>query len=331
MRTAILLSGILMIATPARSEFLTDRDRQDLLEQLIAIQNSANERVDARFRAAIRAYNQAMGSNEAAIDLYLNCMEKVRFEDKLKDFREFRDWKRKNDENLDDPGFRLVLRYQLSWLVLILKSGSEDPDMPALINEAMDLMTTIFSNIEKIDTHRSTLSQSVLSSVFAQAYEIGKVETEFAGSPVEIAGTFENVILPPLRTPARLAALRSAWLRRIQLEEMNATRWVNRRMPGDRNGRRDRDQEREAREQVRDERTINEEEFQTKTLPGLIWQMEVDLFNSGDEIGAGSRMLAHIRKYITHQEVRNWAQQLQSLLNPEEEEADGTPVAPPAN
>jgi hypothetical protein len=63
----------------------------------------------------------------------------------------------------------------------------------------------------------------------------------------------------------------------------------------------------------------------TETVPKLQWEMEVDLYNSGDERGAAVRMLAHIEKNIAHPSAREWGEQFKTLLKPK---AAPAPTAP---
>lgn len=316
MRIPALLTCIVLCAPLARAEFLTEAERKALVEQLTKIRESADERIDTRYRTAMRAYNQAMGSNEAVIDFYLKCVEKVRFNDQLKDPKEFREWKEKEEAIHADPAFKLALRYQLRWLILNLEATSKNADPERLAAEAASFIDTIYADFSKIETQSSILKQSVMGSVFAKAYDVDAVETKWPGSPVDLEKVYEEIILPPLRRPTRIAALRNAWTTRIQLEKTNACSWVNKRADFTTNGRRDRDRERDAREELRDERTINEERFDLETRPELIWMMELDLYQSGDEAGAASRMLAHIQKHLGHASSRKWAEALQNLLSP---------------
>ncbi len=64
-------------------------------------------------------------------------------------------------------------------------------------------------------------------------------------------------------------------------------------------------------------RTPDYEKFVTNRVPQLLWQMEMDVFRSGDESGAALQMLKHIEKYITHKSARKWSVEFKSLLTPQ--------------
>jgi hypothetical protein len=304
MRIPITLVCAALTVSPARSEPLSAADREALIESLEELHESANARVDARFLMAINAYREAMASNEAAMDFYLKCTEKVNFENQQKKSSEFRDWKRKEADHLSDASFRLALRYQLHWLVLTLRASSEKADRKALAVDAQEIVDAVFADARKLSDQAQTLRQPVTGTVFAAAYEIGGLDkAEWTMSPVALGDIYGKVIFPPLRTPTKLEALHAAWIKRIQQEEIEVQAWSGT-GKGRKNG------------QSPDPQSADAGKFATETLPQLQWQMEMDLFRTGDESGAAKRMLAHIQNHITHKSARDWSEELKSLLKP---------------
>lgn len=318
MRIAATLICAALTVTHVHADPLSAADREALIERLEALQDSAGARVDARFRLAISAYRQAMGSNEAAIEFYLKCIEKVNYEDQQKKAIEFREWKRGQSDRLGDLEFRLALRYQLRWLVLVLKASSQNADPIEIAIDAREIVDALFADADRLETQGGTLKQSVTSTVFAKAYEISNVDkSTIPSSPLQLNEFYTKAIFPPLRTPERVEFLRAAWIKRIQQEATQAEIWG-----GGGNGRgRGRKDDRDI-----DIRAANAEKFAIESLPQLQWDMEIDLFNSGDEAGAAVRMLAHIEKHITHKSAGKWSEDFQKLLSPEPET---TPVPTP--
>ena len=314
--------GLLLAALPlgASAQQLSKSDREMLLEKLKEIEDTAHDRIEQRLHRAVRDYTAAMRSDRDTLELYVNCYEKVEYEDKHRQNSEFRDWKRRQENELKDPGFQLALRYQLRWLTLVLKSASRGADKAQISKEAFEQLTTIYRDIEKVQNQKRILGQSVTASMFARAYEIHHTESYLPLSPTAVSQIYEDVILPPLREHKKVAGLKTAWQRRIQLEEIDATGWAahdTRVFSGDK---RDRDRERLAREKNRDQKRINEEVFITETRPTLIWEMEVDLFKAGDEMGASRRMISHVNSYLTHKDCTKWVVELQGLLSEGDEE-----------
>jgi hypothetical protein len=125
MRFPVMLLCPVLVLANAMADPLSSADREALLESLEKIRETADSKVDARFRVAIAAYRDAMNTDETAIEFYLKCIEKVNFLDQERKTADFRDWKRKEGDRLSDQAFRLALRYQLRWLILTLQASSE--------------------------------------------------------------------------------------------------------------------------------------------------------------------------------------------------------------
>ncbi len=306
MKTCLKFAALVIAFGTARAEVLTEQERETLLKRLEALQSSAEERVDARFRAAIAAYSSAAGSPAAAADLYLKCVEKVNFTDQKRKNQDFRDWKRKESEKISSPGFGLALQIQLRWLILTLQAASENADRAQLAATAQGIVNSMIDNKSTLAGHKSILSQAVTSSVFASAYEINHIEVKnWTLSPGEIGAVYGEIILPPLRAGRQAQALRTAWSQRIQQEMA-----LRENEPDDdaTNGRRI--------GLSSANRSPAYERFAAETLPQLQWEMEVDLYKHGDQRAAAARMLAHIEKNITHKGATKWGEELVELLTP---------------
>lgn len=313
MRVPILLVGSALILNSVHAETLSSADREALLESLSKLRDSAETKVDAKFRVALAAYRTAMGSDAAAIELYLNCMERVNFDEANKKSSEFREWKRKEAEKLSDPALRLALRHQLRWLVLTLQAFPEKADRAKLAPEAQQAVDAIFNEAQNFSGQDDLLGQSVLATVFAKAYDINRIKIEnWPLSPTLLDPIYEQIILPPLRKPARLAELHAAWTKRIQQEGARVQYWSKNRA-----------EDRKGAAGPSPAYT----KFVEETLPKLQWDMELDMFRSGDESGAATRMLAHLEKHIAHPSAKAWSDQLGQLLKPDAPAT--TPHAPP--
>ena len=310
MRVPILLVCVPLISSALHGDALSDADREALLDNLETLHNAADAKVDGRIRVALTAFRNAMGSDDAAIELYLNCMEKVQFEELKRKSADFREWKRQEAEKLSDPGLRLALRHQLRWLILTMEAAADKGNGDKLASEAEQIVETLFQDAEKLRGQEQFLSQDVTSSVFAEAYDIGHLKIEnWAMSPVQLDSIYENILLPPLRKPARLAELRMMWMKRIRNQGTRIQSWTGN-PEANKGGLTPAEQSPEYNQFVRD------------TLPKLQWSMELDLFRNGDESAAASRMLAHLEKNIGHASALEWTNELKNLLK------TSPPVAP---
>jgi len=313
MKNLTMLAVAAIACQLVHADALTPADREALLERLEKLRASAESRIEARYRAAISAYTSAAGSESAASDLYLKCVEKVNFTDQNRRAADFREWRRRESDRLSATGFGLALQLQLRWLILTLQAASGDADRAQLAANAQTIVNTIASEASKLAGQQQVLNQAVTASFFARAYDIGGVDVEnWPLAPGQIGQIYDQILLPPLRQQRKVQELRAAWTRRIQQE---MTRREN--MPSDSGGRRI--------GMAAAMRGPDYDRFVAETLPELQWQMETDLLRHGDERGAATRMLAHIEKNITHKSARKWTEELERLLNPAARTAGATP------
>jgi hypothetical protein len=298
---AISLSLVLAALPSAlQAEVLSSADREALLQNLEKLRDNVDQKAESRFGSASTAFRTAMASDDAALELYLKCVEKVDFTDRDRKPADFRDWRRREGDRISDPGFKRALRHQLRWLVLTLQAGTSKADRSALAPEAQQIIDAIFSQASELSGQQQVLNESVASSMFARAYDLNNLRVEnWPMSPLQLSEVYESILLPPHRKPDKIATLKATWQKRISHETL-----VREHFSG--GGRRDRNAA-PSPESLR---------FANETLPSLQWQMEVDLFRSGDERAAAMRMLEHIEKHISHPRARDWGQQFKNLLSP---------------
>ncbi|MES2474651.1 MAG: hypothetical protein V4640_02640 [Verrucomicrobiota bacterium] len=286
---------------------LTSADREALLDNLEKLRDAAEGKMDSRIRAALSAFRSASNNEDAALELYLNCVERVNFEDQNMKAADFREWKRKEAEKLAEPSLKPALRLQVSWLVLALETIPENSNRKKIAAEAQVIVDGMFSNPDKLKGQGEVLSQSVMSTVFARAYEVNHFKvSDFPLSPLPVGEVYDKLVLPALRSPSTLAGLQSAWMKRIQQETIMVEGFSGGR--GSNVGRKG----------VPVSATVSPEfeKFIEDTKPRLQWKMELDLFQCGDESGAAVRMLAHLQNNITHPAAKEWSEELQELLTP---------------
>jgi hypothetical protein len=291
----------------ANAAELSVQEREQLLERLEKLQSTASQRVEARFRAAVSAYTAAAASPSSASDFYIKCVEQVDFVDQKRKSQDFRDWKRRESDRVNSRAFGLTAQSKLRWLILTLQAAAEQSNSDQLAKDAKTIVGQICENHSIMAPHRKWLSQAVLSSVFARAYQVDQIQIDnWPAAPTDIAAIYQQVILPPLRAKKDPKSLLSAWNERIQQEIQLRD---NTRSEDNSNGRR-----------IGTTTSIRSPEFDrflSETLPNLQWEMEVDLYRHGDARNAAGRMLAHIEKHITHESATRWSEQLTGMLTPE--------------
>lgn len=296
------LMVILSLKIYAEPQPLSEADRIALEEQLEKIQKQSNDRVGGLFRRAIQDYRSAIKSDDATMDLYLKCYEKVRYTDEARKASEFRDWKRKNKDRLNSSSMRMALRHQLAWLLLSIEAARRDGDLSEMGKRAIEHLDQIMKNAEILKENRAILSQNALGSVFARAYKLNIKVEDWPKSTMDIAQIYDKVVLPPLRTPTRIASLREAWQKRILHEGSFIEKWSNR--EGTTIGKKDA------------MRPPEFEKFLSDTRPQLLWNMEKDCFKAGDQRASALRMLKHLERYLSHKDAPQWIKDFQGMISP---------------
>ncbi len=288
-----------------QAEPLTQADMEELRARLKTIQEGAMAHQDSRFKGAADDFRNALKDEDAALDLYLKCVELVDFTEQQKKGQDFRDWKRENEARLKNPQFRQALRFQLNWLVLTMRAAARPSEIHNLSPEALDALRAVFANAKDIAAQRDLLNRPVLDSVYAKAYKIGDLELKnWPTSPLQVTAIFEQIILPPLRKSDSITALDAAWDARIQMELAKVAEFSG-------------PQPEPTGLQRGEPQSPAEVKFRKEQLPELLWKKQVDLFQCGDQRAAALRMLTHINDHLTSSDVSRWIEQFQQLVAPQ--------------
>ena len=300
----VLAVGSLVSAQSVLSQEtqLTAADRQALLEKLKEVQSGAGGRATQRAGNALTAFRAAAASDDRAHELYLNCVEKVRFEDEKKSSQEFREWKRRHKEREDSPGFRRVLRHQLNWLLLTIEANkTEDEDQGELSTRAVSALDAILGDGEMEPKEYKELEQDVTKTVFALSYGV-KSEGKWPASPVQLQEVYEEHILPPLESKKDIAGYRTAYTKWILQEAKLA----------------------EAKSKAPDkgERSVAFTRFLVEKRPQMLWDLEKKIYEMGDEKVASLAMLNLLNTYAGNPSEMAWTKEFIGMLEPQE----GSPV-----
>lgn len=225
----ILVAGMVgLISTSlAQDKALTEGDRQALLEKLKELKDGAGGRAEQRAGTALAAFREAAASDDRAHQLYVDCVEKVRFADEKKSTQSFREWKRKHKEKNDKPEFRRVLRHQLNWLLLTIEADAlaeaeeegEEVDRSALVPKTLTALEAILGDDSLEAGQFKTLGEDVTKTVFALAYGID-AKGNWPTGPLKFEAIYKEHILPPLEAEKDYATFRSAWNKWILQEAL---------------------------------------------------------------------------------------------------------------
>ena len=296
--SAFLLLLVFCAPLSGEPEKLSALDVQLLLEKIKTLKDGSQKAIGTRYTTAHSAFRSAIQSDSAAYALFVNCTEKVKFEEEQKSGSEFRDWKRRHKERSDSPAFRRALRHQLNWLLLTLEAASEPKKRDEMWSKALDHIDTVLKDAEDLEGAQSMLSQNVLGTVFAEAYSVDNIDiTDWPGSPLQLEAVYEGLVLPSLRSMKTLTELGQAWDRRILHEGKMIEIW-NKPKKG----------------LGRPEHSAPMEKFLGVRRPQLQWKKEMDLFGVGDQKQAALRMLKHIEAHTAHRDIATWITEFQAAV-----------------
>lgn len=275
---------------------LTDSDKQLLIEALNKVQESSEITTTQRYDTALSAFKSALNSDGDVHALYLKCYEKVNFDDQNRKSQEFRDWRRRHKEREDTAEFRLALRHQLRWLMVLVQAAKAPEDISSLTPSALSAVDAIFADADRLTKHYKMLESSVLGTVFARAYEVNNLEGDLLPpAPLDVGALYEKLVFPDLRSPERCQSLRSAWTKRIKLEGLKLELWS-------------------AEGSLSGTAPPAYEKWVSGARYDLQWQMEVDCFKAGDEKLSAQRMLSQIQSNLTHKNAPKWIDEFIKMM-----------------
>ena len=334
LRRSLLL--ITLFTSQIHAEVLSEKDRAVLLRTLETVLESSAGELTKKQDSASSAFQKGVQSDTTALSLYLQCVELTQFQQRgLRDI-DFREWKRRNDDRLNDAAFKRALRHQLNWLVLSIEASAADTsnknDRERIQKEAIKRLSELYQDAENLVSKdnrvnravQDELARNVLQSAFAQAYGFHtlsisgwsagdtKININLGASskaawpshPKDLAGIYQKVIFPLYREEKDIASLRNAWDQMILFHEISLQNW-----------------EREAKYSERTTKSLPTPAlvaFQRDEKPQLLWKKEVDLFSSGDQKQASSNMVEFIQTNMQNSLSSNWTSELIGLLQPDE-------------
>ncbi|MEZ5323693.1 MAG: hypothetical protein R3F19_01295 [Verrucomicrobiales bacterium] len=220
---ATLLSGggHLVGIESAPAQELTEPEKKVILAEIEKIEKTLD---DGRSKNNIRALGklrEAVGSPNAALNFYLECVKSESWDDKGKRESEWKEW-RDSQDDFKDSGYAKARQFQIRYLILTIQAAMlEENEIDArgkMITELAGFLSAMVNDYRDVVNHASVLREAVLSGVIAADTKIDvtldKPKT-WAQSPLSVDGIYDNVILPFYREQRNAASLRKAWESRI--------------------------------------------------------------------------------------------------------------------
>jgi len=276
-------------------------DAATMLEQLIKLRKLQEAAVANSHGRLLQIIESAAASPSTAWALYQEAIKAVQFEGLEREGTKFRDWKKKEEEQLDNPDFRNALPAHLSYLALTLRraAGAETKDLlPLLMRHA----AAVNANSAGWGSDKQMMLKPVTDGIFAKHFAIegwAAKATDWELVPANIDGMYEKTILPELRR-----------LKSPQIIEY----WDNR-------------LRREAEKVAIGRLAFMTERYENFRKPTLLWHRANEFRGLDQPNRAINEMLAILKAYPGHPDFSRWAAELEGLLNPQAASA-GIPVGP---
>jgi len=290
-----LLAAASLVVTPLRGAVTDSQpvDTNALLEALKTLRKKQEESLGSVRGRILQAIQSASGSTSAAWELYQEAIKAVQFEGQEKEGTKFRDWKKKEEERLDDPDFRNAIPVHLAYLALTLRkaSGAETEELlPALMRHAAAVSAAEAS----WGGDKQMMLRPITESVFVKHFGIdawiaGVKEWELV--PANVDGMYEKTVLPELRRQKNPQVV-DYWDARIRREAEKVG-------------------------QVR--LAFQTERFEAVTKPGLLWKRAQEFRHIGLPNRALNEMFAVLKAYPSHPDFDRWASELEQLISPKPE------------
>lgn len=289
------LLAVSLTSAPAADEELSSSDRDNLLESLDTLRDSARATRNERYRTARTTFQEAIGNPQRLMQVFYDSVRMVDFERQGKPGSEYRAWEEQFQANLDKDKLQTKLRYQLRWLLLMMQAEvNQNP--PALAGDCLGLVRELMAEATANQGLLAEMGEGATGSVIARAFDLDSLEIEgMPAAPLPLQPVFE-LALKPARQRKDFAEMRSLWNERVSLEG----RIVENSVKED--------------EKLKDNQAARD--FALTTRPNLLWQMEVDCFKAGDERTSAANLLGLLRDSDSTSQALKWESELRGLVDP---------------
>lgn len=286
---------------------LNEKALADLLKSLEALSGQLGAAKSKATGTALAAFQEALTGDDKAYTLFMKCLEKVEFIDKGKTGSEFNLWKREDGAKaLNDAEHKQVLKLQLQWLMLSIQAGNavSDAEFSKVVSQVPAFLDALEAAWKRMKTMRGRLNADVISTVFGRFYKLDLTMARREGwsyNPMAIDSIYDTVVLPYLRAQKKAAEVANSWKKRIQM--LTDVLEI---------------EEREGKNDPNSRGEENNLKFKEEKLPRLEWGMMKDAFQMGNEMGAATGMVNHIKNHLGHKDAGLWIEEMTKLANHEE-------------
>lgn len=288
-RSSLIVSLFLLVAQFGQAQLLAPADKKSAANALLTLLKNNKLKENATIDAARRALDQAVQSDRKALDLHLDSIKKVNWDDKKKSTMEWQKW-RDTQKQFEDKGFARAVRYSMMWAQLSLSAqqmGEYRNNSQA--EQVLKLLTEILADKIAFLNNKETICIDQLKDTFGKAYGVTQLSPQnWPSSVLDVQGIFEQLIFKQIRTERNFVALRKAWDRRIMFEVEMAKK--------DQSSEDERDRKERGVAGLKKAPVINNDV--KDSITDLEWQREVDCFKIGDEAQSMRKLFSILKSTV---------------------------------
>lgn len=290
MKNTAAFAAIFALTSFAWSEDVPPLDPKAILQELQGIQAKQKNAASSRQKQNLDTILRASSSKDAAIAFYEDAQMATQFQGANRENSQFRDWKKKQEEQLKNPDFRESVRLHLFYLALSLKKAA-DAKPVELMPQVADYLNVLDASDDALSVRDSLLKNSVSDGIFAKwlglGPDLGKAG-DWEMNPGKSDAIASKYLLPEWRK-VKNPALLSYWDARIAKESLAANSA---------------------------KLDFQEKNFATVRKPDLLWRRAKELLMLDQPNRAAQEMFGLIKNYPNHPSVNEWIGELEKMLSP---------------
>ena len=318
--SALALLAAAACSLPARAaEDAPAVDTAQMLQALRQLREQSNVQAKAGKQKVMQELAAAAGSGDVAVQMWEKAVMATQFDGVNKEQTAFKAWREREGEAFKESEAKNAARLYFTWLGLTLQRSAGTPVkemLPAIVRYAQDL-ATVQAEIEKLEdeikhdkdladgkrgpqpksnkqavkkTAQDILGKGLAGSMVVDWLRIGEwvAVEKWEGTPGNLDGIFETIVLPELRAQRDPRVL-DYWDARMK---------------------------REAAVALESKREFERDKFNTQRLPILLAERALEYGEIGQKNRAATEIFNVIRKYPNHPRAAGWMGKLENLLRP---------------
>lgn len=263
-------------------------DPKQILQELQDIQTKQQILASSSQKRSIDLVFKASGNKDAAIAFYEEAQMVTQFQGANRENAQFRDWKKRQEDQLKNDDFCESVRLHLFYLGLTLKKAA-DTKPEELVPQVAEYLKVLDTSSGALEVKDSLLKNSVADGIFAKwlglGPELGKAK-DWEMNP-EKADQIAAKFLLPIWRKQKSPALLAYWDGRIVKESaiVNTVKL-----------------------------DFQEKNFSTIRKPELLWLRSQEFIHLDQPNRAIQEMFGLIKNHPNHPNVMQWIEALQKML-----------------